>query len=36
MAVFLVSDMGRSVVGDIIYMTGGSGLVTLDDVSYYF
>ena len=26
MAVFLVSNMGRSIVGDIIYMTGGSGL----------
>lgn len=36
MAVFLVSGMGRSVVGDIVYMTGGSGLVTFDDVSYYF
>lgn len=36
MAVFLVSDMGRSVVGDIVYMTGGSGLVTFDDVTYHF
>lgn len=36
MAVFLVSPMGRSVVGDIVYMTGGSGLVTFDDVSYRF
>lgn len=36
MAVFLVCDMGRSVVGDIVYMTGGSGLVTFDDVSYRF
>lgn len=36
MAVFLVSDMGRSIVGDIIYMTGGSGLVTFDDVDYNF
>lgn len=34
MAVFLVSNMGRSIVGDIIYMTGGSGLITLDDVNY--
>ena len=34
MAVFLVSNMGRSIVGDIIYMTGGSGLLTLDDVNY--
>ena len=36
MAVFLVSDMGRSIVGDIVYMTGGSGLVTFDDVTYNF
>ena len=36
MAVFLVSNMGRSIVGDIIYMTGGSGLKTLDDVNYEF
>ena len=36
MAVFLVSNMGRSIVGDIIYMTGGSGLLTLDDVNYEF
>lgn len=31
-AVILLSDMGRSIVGDIIYMTGGAGLITLDDV----
>ena len=36
MAVFLVSNMGRSIVGDIIYMIGGSGLITLDDVNYEF
>lgn len=36
MAVFLVSDMGRSIVGDIVYMTGGSGVVTFDDVAYRF
>ena len=36
MAVFLVSKMGRSIVGDIIYLTGGSGLITLDDVNYEF
>lgn len=36
MAVFWVSNMGRSIVGDIIYMTGGSGLITLDDVNYEF
>lgn len=36
MAVILASDMGRSIIGDIVYMTGGSGLVTLDDVDYKF
>lgn len=36
MAVFLVSDMGRSIMGDLIYMTGGAGLLTYDDVNYSF
>lgn len=36
MATFLVSDMGRMVVGDIVYMTGGAGTVTFDDVNYDF
>ena len=36
MAVFLVSGMGRSIVGDIVYMTGGSGLITFDDINYSF
>lgn len=31
-AVFLVSDMGRMIVGDILYMTGGAGTITVDDV----
>lgn len=34
LAVFLVSDMGRQIVGDIIYMTGGAGVITYDDVNY--
>ena len=29
MAVMLVSDMGQLVVGDTLYMTGGSGILTL-------
>ena len=33
MAVFLVSDFGRSIVGDIVYMTGGAGIITFDDTS---
>jgi len=36
MAVFLVSDMGRSVMGDIVFMTGGAGNLTLDDMDYSF
>lgn len=34
MSVFLVSNMGRSVVGDIVYMTGGMGVITVDDINY--
>lgn len=34
MAVFLVSEMGRSIVGDIVYMTGGMGVITYDDINY--
>lgn len=33
-AIFLVSDMGKMVVGDIMYMTGGSGIITVDDINY--
>lgn len=36
MAVILVSDMGRTIIGDTIYMTGGSGNVTNDDLPYDF
>lgn len=36
MAVFLVSDMGKSIVGDIVYMTGGAGNVSNEDISYNF
>ncbi len=36
MAVVLVSDLGRMVVGDIVYMTGGAGMLTLDDVGYEY
>lgn len=34
MAVFLVSDMGHAIIGDIIYMTGGAGLVSYEDINY--
>ena len=36
MAVVLVSGIGRSIVGDIIYMTGGAGVITYDDITYNF
>ncbi len=36
MAVVLVSGIGQTIVGDIVYMTGGSGTITLDDVNYVF
>lgn len=32
MATILVSDLGKSVVGDVVYMGGGAGIVTFDDV----
>jgi NAD(P)-dependent dehydrogenase (short-subunit alcohol dehydrogenase family) len=33
MAVILTSSLGRLIVGDIVYMTGGAGVLTVDDVS---
>lgn len=35
-AMLLVSDAGRAVVGDIVYATGGAGTVTYDDINYTF
>lgn len=35
-AVFLTSDMGRMIVGDVVYITGGTGTITCDDISYEF
>ncbi|MFR8619933.1 MAG: SDR family oxidoreductase, partial [Romboutsia timonensis] len=34
MATFLVSDMGKTIIGDTIYMTGGAGVITYDDMQY--
>ena len=34
MAVVLTSDLGKMVVGDIVYMTGGCGNLTFDDINY--
>ena len=36
MAVVLVSEMGRSIMGELIYMTGGAANLTYDDVKYGF
>lgn len=36
MAVVLTSNMSRTIVGDIIYMTGGAGVLSLDDINYSF
>ena len=36
MGVFRTSNYGRTIVGDVIYMSGGAGLITYDDVSYDF
>lgn len=34
MAVKLVSDSGRMILGDMVYMTGGAGNLTFDDMKY--
>jgi NAD(P)-dependent dehydrogenase (short-subunit alcohol dehydrogenase family) len=36
MVVILTSDLGRTVVGSIVYMTGGAGNITYDDSKYNF
>lgn len=36
MAVILVSDLGRAVMGDIVYMTGGAGNLTYEDITNKF
>ncbi len=36
MAVILVSDMSRMIIGDIIYMTGGAGNLSSDDIDFTF
>lgn len=34
LATVMVSDMGRMIVGDTIYATGGAGVITFDDAAY--
>lgn len=36
MAVVLVSGMGKSIMGDIVCMTGGAAVLTFDDVGYHW
>lgn len=33
-ATILVSDMGKMIIGDTIYITGGAGVITYDDMVY--
>ena len=35
-AVVLTSGMGRMIVGDIVYISGGAGVLTCDDIDYSF
>lgn len=34
LAVFMISDMGKMIAGETIYITGGSGTLTFDDINY--
>lgn len=36
MALFLAGPQGRLIVGDIVYMTGGAGIIEQNDVDYTF
>ena len=36
MGVILVSNMSRMIIGDIIYMTGGAGILINEDINYTF
>lgn len=36
MAVFLVNDIGRGIVGENIQMSGGAGIMIYDDIPYTF
>lgn len=34
LALFLISDMGRMIVGETVFMTGGCGTLTFEDMIY--
>lgn len=36
MAVILCSSLGQTIVGSVVYMTGGAGVLTYEDVKYPF
>ena len=36
LAVILVSNMGRTIIGDTVYMSGGGGIVTNEDTYYKY
>lgn len=36
MAVVLVSDMSRTIIGDTVFMSGGGGVITNEDVKFSF
>lgn len=36
MAVVLTSNLGNTVIGDIVYMSGGGGVITNEDVKYEY
>lgn len=36
MALFLCGPQGRTIVGDIVYMTGGAGIIENNDLNYDF
>lgn len=35
-AVFLTSGLGRAIIGDIVYVTGGAAVLSYDDIGYDF
>lgn len=36
MALFLVGPQGRTIIGDVVYMTGGAGIIENNDIDYSF
>lgn len=36
MAVIMVSDMSRTIIGDTVFMSGGGGIITNEDVDFKF